>query len=46
MVLANQNYEAGQFEQAAAGYEAIIEAGVRNSDVYYNLGNAYFKQGD
>ncbi len=46
MLAANQNYEAGQFEQAIAGYERIIEAGIRNSDVYYNLGNAYFKQGD
>ena len=46
MLVANQNYEIGQFEPAIAGYEAIIAAGVRNSDIYYNLGNAYFKQGD
>lgn len=46
MMMANQDYEAGRFEQAIAGYEAIIEAGIHNSDIYYNLGNAYFKQGD
>jgi tetratricopeptide (TPR) repeat protein len=46
MLRANQSYEAGQFVEAAAIYEAIIEAGIHNSDLYYNLGNAYFKQGD
>ena len=46
MLRANQSYEAGQFAEAAAIYEAIVEAGVHNSDLYYNLGNAYFKQGD
>lgn len=46
MLVANQRYETGNYDEAIAGYEAIIAAGVRNSDVYYNLGNAYFKQGD
>jgi tetratricopeptide (TPR) repeat protein len=46
MLAANQAYEAGEFLEAAAGYEAIIRFGIRNSDVYYNLGNTYFKQGD
>jgi tetratricopeptide (TPR) repeat protein len=46
MLVANQRYELGNYDEAIAGYEAIIASGVRNSDVYYNLGNAYFKQGD
>jgi tetratricopeptide (TPR) repeat protein len=46
MLRANQSYEAGQFAEAIAIYEAIVEAGVYNSDLYYNLGNAYFKQGE
>lgn len=46
MLAANQSYEASRFDQAIAGYETIIQAGIRNSDVYYNLGNAYYKQGD
>ncbi len=46
MSLANQNYEAGDYAEAAAIYEAIIESGLHNSTVYYNLGNAYFKQGE
>jgi tetratricopeptide (TPR) repeat protein len=46
MLAANRNYEAGQFDEAIAAYEAIVAAGISNSNVYYNLGNAYFKQGN
>ena len=46
MLVANQQYEAGEFQAAAETYEAIIAAGTADSSVYYNLGNAYFKQGD
>lgn len=46
MWAANQQYESGEFQAAAEAYEAIIAAGTRDSSVYYNLGNAYFKQGD
>ncbi len=41
---ANQQYEAGNFQQAAATYEKILAAGKANWQVYYNLGNAYYKQ--
>jgi hypothetical protein len=46
MAVGNQNYESGQYPDAIAVYEAIIAAGVKNSAVYYNLGNAYYKQGE
>jgi tetratricopeptide (TPR) repeat protein len=46
MALANQQYEAGEFEQAIDNYESIRRAGIKHSHLYYNLGNAYFKQGD
>jgi tetratricopeptide (TPR) repeat protein len=46
MLRANQQYEAGQYTAAAEIYEAILDAGLHNSDLYYNLGNAYFKQGE
>jgi tetratricopeptide (TPR) repeat protein len=36
-------YKANQFDQAAAAYEKIIMQGYRNPEVYYNLGNCYFK---
>jgi len=46
MAAANQQYEAGRFAEAAAGYEALVNFGLQNSAVYYNLGNTYFKMGD
>lgn len=46
MAMANQDYETGHFAEAVATYEEIVEAGIQHSNVYYNLGNAYFKQGD
>jgi len=42
---ANQLYEEGRYEEAAAKYEDILASGLKNGRVYYNLGNAYFKQG-
>jgi len=41
---ANKFYEAGDYQQATAGYEKILAAGQANWQVYYNLGNAYYKQ--
>jgi tetratricopeptide (TPR) repeat protein len=46
MAAANQRYEAGEFAAAAQGYQALVDAGVRDGRLYYNLGNAYFKSGD
>jgi tetratricopeptide (TPR) repeat protein len=46
MAAANQRYEAGEFVAAAEGYQALVDAGVRDGRLYYNLGNAYFKSGD
>jgi tetratricopeptide (TPR) repeat protein len=46
MRVGNQHYEAGEFVEAANVYETIIAAGIQDSALYYNLGNAYFKQGE
>ena len=40
---ANALYKSNQFEQAAAAYEKILMQGYRTPEVYYNLGNSYFK---
>jgi tetratricopeptide (TPR) repeat protein len=40
---ASQLYKAGQFEQAAADYEKILGQGYKTAEVYYNLGNCYYK---
>jgi len=36
----------GYYQQAMAGYEQLIAAGVHNAKLYYNLGNAYFRLND
>ncbi len=42
---ANELYQQADYEQAVQLYEQCI-AEAPSADVYYNLGNAYFKQGD
>jgi tetratricopeptide (TPR) repeat protein len=34
------------YRQSAAGFEALLAAGVRNAPLEYNLGNAYYRLGD
>lgn len=42
---ANQHYAEGQFEQAAEGYQVLLDQGQTHPDVHYNLGNAAFRMG-
>lgn len=44
--MANLSFANGQYDEAIEGYTGIVNKGVRNPDVYYNLGNAYVKTGD
>ncbi len=46
MAEANELYEAGQYAEAAAAYQAMVDAGADDGELYYNLGNAYYKSGD
>jgi tetratricopeptide (TPR) repeat protein len=39
-------YESGEYESAAESYRAALEAGLDHPILHYNLGNAYFKQGE
>jgi hypothetical protein len=43
---AAERYAAGDYAGAAALYEALIQAGVRDGAVFYNLGSAYLQAGD
>jgi hypothetical protein len=43
---ANQLYVAGHYAEAVRIYEGQLALGVQDSALYYNLGNAYFQQGD
>ena len=43
---ANQEYAQGHFKEAITGYEAQVRAGQWNSNLFYDLGNAYFRTRD
>lgn len=41
-----QAYTDGKFSDASAAWTAIEESGQKSAKLYYNLGNAWFKQGN
>ena len=41
---ANQEFAAGDFNAAIEDYEALVRSGQDSPNVFYNLGNAYFRQ--
>ena len=43
---ANQEYAAGDFDAAVRGYEELIRSGQDTPNLFYNLGNAYFRKKD
>src|SRR5213080_1200337 len=43
---ANQEYAQGHFKVAIDGYEALARSGQWSANVFYDLGNAYFRTGD
>ncbi len=40
---ANADYGARNYEAAIAKYEQLVKSGVRHEDLFYNLGNAYYR---
>lgn len=45
MAEADKLYTAGNYSEAAAQYQSILETGKESADLYYNLGNAYYRMG-
>jgi tetratricopeptide (TPR) repeat protein len=43
---ANQEYAQGHFKEAITGYEALVRADHWNANLFYDLGNAYFRTRD
>ncbi len=39
----NNLYEVGRYEEAVKEYEKLLRLGYRSGNLYYNLGNAFFK---
>jgi len=42
-IAANQAFHKAQYAEAVSGYQKLIEKGINDPDVYYNLGNALYK---
>lgn len=40
---ANEHYTKEEYQKAIDGYNQILMAGIESPEVYYNLGNAYYK---
>ncbi len=43
---ANQDYAQGNFKEAISGYETLVRSGQWSANLFYDLGNAYFRTGD
>ena len=43
---ANQDYAAGRFQEAIKGYETLVRSREFSANLFYNLGNGYFRAGD
>jgi tetratricopeptide repeat protein len=43
---ANADYSAGHFAEAVKGYESLVRGHHWSANVFYDLGNAYFRTGD
>ncbi len=43
---ATQEYAQGDFKEAIDGYEAPVRSGQWSANLFYDLGNAYFRTGD
>ncbi|MBI5020385.1 MAG: tetratricopeptide repeat protein [Ignavibacteriales bacterium] len=43
---ANQLYRSGEYEKASQLYQQVVKNGFESAELYYNLGNSYFKMGN
>ncbi len=43
---ANKAYAAEQYQDALNGYLSLVDQGLESADLYYNLGNAYYRTGE
>lgn len=43
---ANKFYRSGNYAEAGVQYESLVNEGKRSTELFFNLGNCYYKQGD
>jgi tetratricopeptide (TPR) repeat protein len=46
MAKANQAYGEGRFQEAVDGYQSLVDSGRWSANLFYDLGNAWFRLGD
>jgi tetratricopeptide (TPR) repeat protein len=39
----NMNYMSGNYEMAIKDYQSVVDSGYESAELYFNLGNAYYK---
>ncbi|MCD4772482.1 MAG: tetratricopeptide repeat protein [Bacteroidales bacterium] len=44
--IANKKYSEGLYNEAIENYQIVIDKGYASSELYFNLGNSYFKMND
>lgn len=42
----NRLYQDGDFEGAIGAYQGVLDSGLESGDLYFNLGNAWFRMGE
>ena len=45
-LMAQAAYDEGHYAEASVLYEKLLDIGIKNVEIEYNLGNAYFKNGN
>ena len=45
-IQANNKYSKGSYEGAISLYDSILSSGLESSELFYNIGNCYYKQKD
>lgn len=45
-MMAQTHYDAQRYSEAAQSYELVLKAGLYSPEIFFNLGNAYFKSHD
>jgi tetratricopeptide (TPR) repeat protein len=43
---ANEDYAAERFQEAVEGYQSLVQSGQWSANLFYDLGNAFFRLGD
>ena len=43
VLMADNAYRAGNYQEAVLAYEEVLSQGLTSADLYYNLGNAYYR---